>query len=201
MDGKNIDVAARQSAIASLATTELVLQAAKAPPEQWRVTFDKPSSATKDGLWLPPAGDIPGRLRASPYVAGRRIDATPVTHHGVIFKYGDTLGGFVTLTQESVIRVRYRCAREVPMICFLSCQLAQGGFGGNFEIVEPFPNAAPDANGWREFTFSLSRARALDTKRFTSPVGSRVRTMIHLTIEEDVGLEVAEVEVGPRKSE
>ncbi len=201
VDGKNIDVAATQSAIASLATTELVLQAAKAPPEQWRATFEQPSPSAKDGLWLAPVGDMPGRVAANPYVAGRRPDDTPVIHHGVTFKYGDTRGGFVTLTQETVIRVRYRCAREVPMICFLSCQLAKGGFGGNFDILERVPNSAPDANGWREHTFSISRARALDPKRFPSPVGTRVRAMIVLTIEEDVGLEVAEVEVGPRKGE
>ena len=138
-------------------------------------------------------------MRATAYAAGRRKDGTTVIHHGVGVQPPTVgPGGFVALGKESVVRVRYRMERAARLICFLSCQRTKGGFAGNFLLDHPAANTPPDAAGWRTATFPVPAARAVVAEKYPTPIDTELRTLIIQTFDQDVGLEVAEVEIAPR---
>jgi ferric-dicitrate binding protein FerR (iron transport regulator) len=197
MDGKIVEVNSQQSVMASLAATQLKPEATTAAPLQWRQTFDQAPPPAQQGHWLRAGNGLPGRVRATAYVAGRRKDDTTVIHHGVGV-HCPTVGGFVTLGKESVVRVRYRMERETRLICFLSCQRTEGSFAGNFLLDHLAANTSADAAGWRVATFPVPAARAIVAEKYPTPIGTQLRTLIIQTFDQDVGLEVAEVEIAAR---
>jgi ferric-dicitrate binding protein FerR (iron transport regulator) len=199
MDGQIVEVNSRQSVVASLTATQLKPAATKAASLQWRQTFDQAPPPAKQGSWLRAGNGLPGRMRATAYVAGRRKDGTTVIHHGVgVDPPTVGPGGFVTLGKESVVRVRYRMERAALLVCFLSCQRTETGFAGNFLLLHPVPKTPADAGGWRVATLPVAAAQAIPTEKYPSPVGTQLRMLIIQTFEQDVGLEVAEVEIAPR---
>ncbi|OAI46472.1 hypothetical protein AYO44_11340 [Planctomycetaceae bacterium SCGC AG-212-F19] len=199
MDGKTVEVNSRQTVVASLAATQMKPAATKAAPMQWRQTFDQAPAPAQQGRWLRAGNGLPGRMRATAYVAGRRKDDTTVIHHGVgVHPPTVGPGGFVTLGNESVVRVRYRMERETLLVCFLSCQRTEGGFAGNFLLLHPATKTPPDADGWRMATLPVSAARAVVAAKYPTPIGTQLRMLVIQTFEQDVGLEVAEVEIAPR---
>jgi ferric-dicitrate binding protein FerR (iron transport regulator) len=197
-DGKTVAVNSRQSVVASLAATQLTPAATKAAPLQWRQTFDQAPAPAKQGRWLPAQDGLPGRLRATAFVAGRRKDDTTVIHHGVgILAPTVRPRGFVTLGTESVLRFRYRMERETHLLCFLTCGRIDGNFAGNFILDHRVPNTPAGAGGWRVATLPVAAARAVIAK-YPTPIDAQLRMLIIHSIEQDVGLEVAEVEIAPR---
>lgn len=194
-DGKSVTVHSRQSVAATLVATEMSPEQPRLPPTHWRQTFEVPP-AVSECTWLPPLDDQPARLRAAPFVAGRRNDA-PLLHHGVrAYAPAGARKELVTLTDRSIVRFRYRLEREVPLICFLNCQQPGGAFAGNFFVVL-LPKSAepPDAHGWRWATLPLVSAKACVPEKFPTAVGGLVRMLRVHSIEEDVGLEVCEIEI------
>jgi ferric-dicitrate binding protein FerR (iron transport regulator) len=198
-DGKIVAVNSRQSVVASLAATQLTPTATRAAPMHWRQAFDNAPPPAKQGRWLPAGDGLPGRLRATAYVAGRRKDDTAVIHYGVgVHPPTVGPGGFVALDQASVVRFRYRMERSVHLVCFLSCERPEGGFTGNFFLDHPAPNTPADAQGWRVATLPVASARAIHPDKYPTPIGAQLRVLIIQTFERDVGLEVADVEIAPR---
>jgi hypothetical protein len=82
------------------------------------------------------------------------------------------------------------------LLCFLNCR-NEAGFAGNFEVRYRGPHPPADALGWRELRLPLVPAHAIFPKQYPSPNGTQLKALIVHSIEEDVGLEIAEVEIGP----
>jgi hypothetical protein len=184
--------------VVSLNATALIPEATRTIPTQWRRSYAREMSPGTEGRWLPPEGELPGRVLALPFIAGRRNN-TPIIHHGVIFQArpGEPRG-FVSIDRDSVVRVRYRIQREnCELICFLSCR-NEAGHAGNFLIHHRAPHPPADAQGWRDLRLTLNAPVALEPKRYPSLNGTHLKSLIVHSIEDDVGLEIGEVEVAPK---
>lgn len=197
-DGRDVEVKAQQSAVATLdAKAELRAQSPAMPPLAWQVDFSKPIVASK-GEWIGASPELPPRLRAVPFVAGRRADSTPIVHYGIGLRpSAQQPRALVSLTDGSTLHVRCRMERPTSMKLFLSCRTAQGPFAGNFEL--PLPNTAPDANGW--ITVEAPLAKAFPVFRQHAEIGgTQVFLLLLHSIESDAGLEVAELSIQPGAS-
>ena len=195
LDGKTVKVRAQQSVVVSLNATALTPEATGKAPTRWRRTYGQEMQPGTEGQWLPPEGQLTGRVLALPFVAGRRNDKTTI-HHGVMFhaRPGEPRG-FVSLDQESVVRVRYRMKRDNwELICFLSCR-NEAGFAGNFEVRYRESHPPADALGWRELRLPLAGTLPIFPKQYPSPNGTQLKALIVHSIEDEVGLEIAEVEI------
>jgi len=200
-DGRAVEVSANRVAVASLdvgAAMETRLQST--PPGEWRCAFNAPAPASSKGQWLPPSAGEPGRMRSLPFVAGHSTDGRLVVHHGVTVRAmpGED-SGLVTLSDRSVLHVRFRTAVRTGLKLFLSCEGPGGTFGGNFELaIEPSAEL-PDTGGWMRVDVPMRPLHVLSPNEYPSAEGERVRTLILHSYESDAGLEVAEIGIGQEK--
>jgi ferric-dicitrate binding protein FerR (iron transport regulator) len=200
-DGRSVEVSANRVAVASLdvgAAMETRLQGV--PPEEWRRSFNQPPPAGSNGLWLPPSAGKRGRVRSLPFVAGHDANGRMVVHHGVTVRAmpGED-SGLVTLTERSMLHVRFRTEKRTGLKLFLSCEGPGGTFGGNFELAIQPSAELPDTGGWMRVDVPMRPLHVLSPEEHPSVEGERVRTLILHSYEYDAGLEVAEIGIGQEK--
>ncbi|MEO6742798.1 MAG: FecR family protein [Chthoniobacteraceae bacterium] len=199
VDGKDIEVASQQSVVASLDAKSVMNPSGPATcPATWHRTFDTPPPSSSKGEWFAPGEGVPGRVLAVPYVAGRAGDGTPHIFHGISARAPQNEPrAYVSVSAESVVRLRFRMKEPSTVKVFVSCQREGGTFGGNFEGAVPSP--APDAEGWRVAELPLASFKPLIGDRYTVSAGTRVfLTLVH-SIDRDAGLEVAEISIAPHQ--
>jgi len=197
-DGSGVDVPANSVSMASLAASSpLAVTAPTAPPDAFVESFSRPSGRSEEmGRWLPADGDLPPRMAAIPYVAGRKATARPTIHHGVGLDAQPP--GFAAFHRDSVVRVRLRTSKPAEINCMIGMWMPSGAFGGNF-LATFTPSASGDASGgadgWRTIEVAAAALRPLCEGYGQIPVGAGVQRVVVNSIERDVGLEVAEVAI------
>jgi len=199
VDGKDIEVASQQSVVASLdAKLAMNPSGPTTCPVTWRRTFDTPPPSSSKGEWFAPGEGVPGRVLAVPYVAGRTRDGTPHIFHGISARAPQNEPrAYVSVSAESVVRLRFRMREWSTVKVFVSCQREGGTFGGNFEGA--LPSSAPDADGWCVAELPLASFKPLIGDRYTVTAGTRIfLTLVH-SIDRDAGLEVAEISIAPHQ--
>ena len=196
-DGQTVEVAAQQSAIASLDTgTRLEAAASRPPPTEWRMDFRSPPHQEWKGQWQPADGETPARLRAVPCQAGRRTEGMPNIFFGVTARGTDAPGGaLVMLADDSVVRLRFRTAKPTGLGVFLSTRRSSGAFGGNFEAAIPSKAGVREPGGWRRVEVPLTAFQAKQPDLATSPTGLQVFFVFVNSYTVDAGLEVAELTI------
>lgn len=198
-DGAEVEVSADHVATASLETgMPLVARRSAIPPTSWRTDFSQSPTAGSRGDWIPASPNDVAHLKAVPMVVGRR-DGAPLVHYGVSIR-DSTLpnaGTFVTIADQSVLRLRYRTTNPRSLLLFCITQRPGGAFGGNFELSLPADAGAPDKDGWRSVDVRLSEMRALQPQRALHPSGNGISHFSVKTLDRATGLEVAEMSIAP----
>ena len=103
--------------------------------------------------------------------------------------------GFVKLTDESVISVRYRIDRPINLGVFVSTHASSWDFTGNFQAYIEHLKAPPDTAGWRTMAIPIRSFTALAHSGLAFRSGCEVSTIYVTSYAEDVGLEISELRV------
>lgn len=199
-DGREIDVPANRSAVASL-DTGAALDAASTPEplNAWRFDF---TTSTPPRDWRGISKD--GTMHTSPYVAKKMPDGRIVTHHGVSIRTAMLEQPLRLLASEqSVIHYRLRQERPGDLQLMLLTNRLNGNHGGNFECKISADELHPDADGWCEIAIPITRYEPIDPrtalrKRQTTAAGNILTSTIISSFREDRQLEVSHFELGTR---
>lgn len=200
-DGREVDVSANRSAVASLdAGTSLDAASTPEPLTEWRFDF---ATTIPPRDWRGVSRE--GIMHASPYVAKTHDDGRVTTHYGVSIRTAlleDPLR--LLATESSVIRYRLRQEEVGSLQFMLLTNRTEGGFGGNFECKIGAEELQPDADGWCEITIPVSRFEPIDArphlrKRYPSAAGNLITSAIVSTFREDRKLEVVRFELSGQK--
>jgi ferric-dicitrate binding protein FerR (iron transport regulator) len=200
-DGRAVEVSANRVAVASLDVgAALETRVQSMPPEEWLCSFNEPPPTGSKGQWRPPSAGELGRMGSLPFVAGHSVDGRLIVHHGVAVRAvpGED-SGLVTLTERSMLHVRFRTEQRTGLKLFLSCEGLGGTFGGNFELAIEPSEERPDTDGWMRVDVPMRSMRVLSPEEHPSAEGERVRMLILHSYERDAGLEVAEIGIGQEK--
>ena len=110
-DGSVVDVRQGEMSLATLETTNsLESSRMLLAPTTFRQTFEQAPSVIWRGTWLPADNQGPGRLQQVPDVSDKKSDGVPRVNYAVCVQ--DHSGSMVSVGPESVLRVRFRAARE-----------------------------------------------------------------------------------------
>ena len=201
-DGQTVEVPEHHVATASLATGQPM--AATRPgqlPSRYRQMFDGTPCFRCRGKWMAADDRLPSRARAVPFVAGRGADGKPIVHYGMTVRDQDH--GFVTLHDDSVVAVRFRCATLSRIQLMIGMRGPCGSFAGNFEAQIDSDSAAPEdnpgdgpTNGWRWLEVPTRKFIASCKEFPVLTPGHSVGMLLVDTFSSDAALEVAEVVVG-----
>lgn len=200
-DGREVDVSANRSAVASLdAGTTLDSASTPAPLTEWSFDFTK-TIPPRD--WRGVSRD--GVMHASPYVAKKQDDGRVITHYGVSIRTAlleDPLR--LLATESSVIRFRLRQEEAGSLQLMLLTNRTGGGFGGNFECKIGSKELQPGADGWSEIAIPIDRFEPIDASsdrhtRHPSAVGKLITSAIVSSFREDRKLEVVRFELAGQK--
>jgi len=200
-DGREVDVSANRSAVASLdAGTTLDAASTPEPLTDWSFDF---TTTIPPRDWRGVSRD--GVMHASPYVAKKQDDGSVITHYGVSIRTAlleDPLR--LLATESSVIRYRLRQEETGSLQFMLLTNRTEGGFGGNFECKIGAEELRPDADGWCEIAVPVSRFEPIDArphlrKRYPSAAGNLITSAIVSSFREDRKLEVVRFELSGQK--
>ncbi|MDM4016469.1 FecR domain-containing protein [Roseiconus lacunae] len=107
--------------------------------------------------------------------------------------------GLVTLEEGSVIRIRYRIERPLNLGLFISTHAPSWDFTGNFQAYVEERNTPPDGDGWRIATMPIGVFKPMARTAIPFKPGCIIATIYATTFNDDVGLEIAELEVVPQR--
>lgn len=199
-DGREIDVPAHRSAVASL-DTGAALDAGSTPEPLTAWRFDFTTNAPPRD-WRGFSKD--GAMHASPYVAKKMPDGSIVTHHGISIRTAMLEQPLRLLaTNSSVIRYRLRQEKPGDLQFMLLTHQPEGGFGGNFECRIQAEELKPAADGWYEIAIPVTRCKPVDHRahireRHPSAVGNIITSAIISSFRDDRRLEVSHFELSTR---
>ncbi len=201
VDGREVEVSAEQQVAASLVSTDaLVPREMKAPPARWTLGLaTEPHRLT--GTWIAAGGDEPAHIAATPFVEKREDNGSIYVHHGVIVRAASDSpnDSFATLTPDSVLRVNLRMQSAFPLQLMISTRRPDGGFAGNFELIETHPQIVP-GQAWQTLEVPIRDLVAVHPERAKVAAGNHANVVIITTMNEPVGLEVAEISIAPAAS-
>lgn len=103
--------------------------------------------------------------------------------------------GLVTLRNHSAIRVRYRIQRPLNLGLFISTHTEAGEFSGNFQAYVEHRNTPSDADGWRTAIVPITSFSPIRVRSQSFQPNCVASILFATTFADDVGLEVAELEV------
>lgn len=194
-DDDTVEVSANQRATATLeSNAPLVAQAFADVPTQWHYPMQTPPPQAWRGSWRAGTAAEPPRIEARPYVAGRKRSGDPIVFHGISFNpVPDEALGFVRLGASSVLTIRFRLTKVVPLQIFLCTRDSGGSFAGNFNSAAI--KATGPAGQWQELMVPLHKLWPLTPNRSRSPAGLiGCKTIVH-TASAEAGLELAEIRI------
>lgn len=179
-DGREIDVGANRSAVASLQTnSKLDAGSTPGPLTSWSFDF---TQQTPPRDWRGVARD--GRMTAMPYIAKKHADGSVTTHYGISLRTAMLeQPARLIATEQSVIRYRLRFEQGAALSLMLITHRPDGSFGGNFELPLSASELHPDAAGWCEVSIPLSRFHPIDRRkhireRHPTPVGNILTSVL-----------------------
>ena len=200
-DGREVDVSANRSAVASLdAGTTLDAASTPEPLTEWSFDF---ATTTPPRDWRGISRD--GVMHASPYVAKKLEDGRVITHYGVSIRTAMLEQPLRLLaTEHSVVKFRLRQAEIGSLQLMLLTNRPEGGFGGNFECKIGAEELQPDADGWCEIAIPVVRFEPIDArphvrKRHPTAAGNVITSAIVSSFREDRKLEVVRFELSGKK--
>lgn len=194
-DGTTLDLKPNHSAIATLDVRDRLQAVAdnEGSPRSWRRVFDRPPPPSSKGEWQPRDASGGPRVRAVPYVAGRRSDGSPIIHHGISARAANGTSVLASLTSTTVLQVRWRTTQSASLQVFVHLKTEAGGFGGNFEFIARAERSPAAADGWRTTTVRLADLEPRAGKFVTPPTGAQVGFVLLSTRETAADLEIAEI--------
>lgn len=201
VDGREVEVGAEQQAAASLVTTDaLVAQTMKAPSTKWTHPFDNYEERLT-GTWTAASGLDPVRIAAVPVVEKRKDDGSLQVHHSVIVRAlsNAPADAFATITPDSVLRLRLRLNKQLPIQLMIATRRPDGAFAGNFESVKLYPHVAAGPD-WQAVEVPIREFIPIHPERCQSAAGNQANVVIISTLHESVGMEVAEMAILPQSS-
>jgi hypothetical protein len=189
-DDRVVEVGADQQAtVTELAMPELRAGPQPFAPMSW-VTDFKHQRPETTGSWIAKDGEV--SIGAKSFNTKLRVDGAPLVMHGLAVR-GWRLA---KLNPDSVLRVKLRLQRHVPLQLMVSTLLPNGEFGGNFENHSAELQPA-EAEGWQTVHVPLHEFSPRHSELSTQPAGNSLRAVIVTTLTEDAGLEVAEMALLP----
>lgn len=197
-DDTEVAVPAEHDVMASLDVVQpLVAHPGRMPPKVWRADLTRQPTPGSKGNWVPGNKGETAHLEAVPLVVGRNQKGRPLVQHGIGFRdqRQPLSGAFVTVAEDSVIRLRFRTREPASLLLFCITQGPGGGFGGNFELRLPSDSGEPDAGGWRIVEAPLSHFRPLQPHRSMRPAGNAISHFSVKTLRQPAALEVAAVAI------
>ena len=188
-DSRSLDVNPNQivRAAASDVHEPQAARVASAPAE-WNAAPGFSDNARWLGRW-----NTERVLTASPrtvFVKEQEIDEEHF-HAGITNVYP----GFVKLTDESVISVRYRINRPINLGVFVSTHASSWDFTGNFQAYIKHLKSPPDTAGWRTIALPIRSFSPLAHSGLAFRSGCEISTINVTSFGEDVGLEISELRV------
>lgn len=186
-DGREIDVGANRSAVASLQTSStLDVGSTPEPLTSWSFDF---TQQTPPRDWRGVARD--GRMTAMPYIAKKHADGSVTTHYGISIRTAMLeQPARLIATEQSLIRYRLRFETGAALSLMLITHRPDGSFGGNFELPLSASELHPDATGWCEITLPLTRFSPIST-RHTELVGNILTSVLIYSARHDSGIAVS----------
>ena len=200
VDGSQIDVPAKSSAVASL-NAAAALDAASTPEPLTAWNFDFTTTVPPRD-WRGIAED--GIMHASPYVAKKLPDGSIITHHGISIRTAMLPQPQRLLAADSsVIRYRLRQRELGPLQLMLLTNRVNGSYGGNFECHIPASELQPGPDGWCEIAIPISRYEPIPSrphvrKRYPTPAGNLITSAIISSFREDRHLELSHFKLTSR---
>lgn len=190
-DNQALKVSVHEQARASVNAAQPMLpEPAAAPPDHWSADSALLPGASWIGEWR-----APGVLAAVPRVVFVKENGIAESHHHAGAVNG--FPGLVTLREDSVVRVRYRIQRSLNVGVFLSTHTEAGAFSGNFHGYIEESKTPADADGWRTGTVPMKSLWPIRVEPMPFQPGCVAGIIFVTTFADDVGLEVAELEVSP----
>jgi ferric-dicitrate binding protein FerR (iron transport regulator) len=191
-DNQALRVSDREQARAGVnAAQPMRSEPATALPEHWSANSASMPGASWIGEWR-----APGVLAAVPRMVFVKENGVVENHHHAGAVNG--FPGFVTLREDSVVRVRYRIQRPLNLGVFLSTRTEAGAFSGNFQGYIEERITPADAQGWRTATVPMKSIWPIRVEPMPFQPGCVAAIIFVTTFADDVGLEVAELEVSPK---
>lgn len=157
-------------------------------PDHWRANQKSLPMANWLGEWR-----TPEILRAVPRVVFvSELGVEERHYHAGAF--GD-FPGLVTLRSDSAVRVRYRIQRPLNLGLFISTHTETGEFSGNFQAYVEERKTPADAEGWRTATVPITSFMPIRVRPQPFQPNCVVEIIFATTFADDVGLELAKLEV------
>lgn len=186
-DGREIDVPADRSAVASL-DTGAALDATSTPEPLTAWSFDF-AHQTPPREWRGVAKD--GAMHAMPYIAKKMSDGSVIIHHGISIRTAMLeQPSRLLATERSVVRYRLRREQAGTLHLMLLTHRTDGEFGGNYLTLIDESELSPTADGWCEIEVPLSRFKAL-SKTHARPSGNILTSALIFSASADTRLAVS----------
>ncbi len=201
VDGREVEVAARQRVTASLVATERwAPEPLQVPATEWQLNLSAPPEHLT-GVWQAATDHEVAFIGATPTVETRSADGRVHVHRSVIIRAASNspADAFALLTADSVLRLKLRLKRAFPLQLMISARRLDGSYAGNFELVKQHPELPGDGH-WHTLEVPFRDFKALQPERASVAAGNQVNVVIITTLHEPVGLEVAAIAILPRAS-
>ncbi len=193
LDGSLVELAAGQQANASLARHEpLSAQPQPEPVAEWACDLQRVPEVIL-GRWLPPSRAERPRLGAQPLlwpVPGRE----PVMLYAVALSVASSSDRPVRVGGGAVLRFRGRTARPQTVRFGFSTQKMRGVFAGKFELDVKSDTFGATGQAW-EIRLPVSDFHPRQPQLSLSPEGLELTDVYALTIKDDAGLEINQIEL------
>ena len=167
---------------------ELKVAPISKPPAEWKADQNFAEAERWLGKW-----NDEHLLKAIPRtVFVKEQEAEEIHFHaGVTNVYP----GFVELTHESMVLVRYRISRPINLGVFISTHASSWDFTGNFQAYVEHLKAPPDTDGWRTVALPIRLFTPLSHSGLPFRSGCEISTIYVTSYGQDVGLEIAELRI------
>jgi ferric-dicitrate binding protein FerR (iron transport regulator) len=192
LDGSFLEISAGSQMTADLGRKEpLSAQPQPEPVAEWSANLGRVPEVIL-GRWLPSDGIEGARLGAAPLlwpIPGRE----PVMLYAVALPVASSSEHPVLVGANSVLRFRGRTKRPQQVRFGFTTQKMRGVYAGKFEMDERPESPATVGAAW-EVVLSAADFRPLQPQLSLSPEGLEVTDVYALTIKEDAGLEINQIE-------
>ena len=172
----------------------LVVQPQPSPVVSWSCRGNQAAEVVL-GSWLTPEEGFPVRLRAEPLL-WPLPDRPPVMLYVVALAVAPRSSSPVALRAGSRVRFQGRTGHPGPVRFGFSTQRMRGMYAGKFEIDVPAESLAPLGRPWT-VELPISAFRSLQPKLYPSAQDLEVVDIYALTLVQDFGLELHQIEVLP----